>query len=383
MTFWDKLKGELVDIVEWLDPSSDTMVHRFERYDNEIKYNAKLIVREGQAAVFVNEGRIADVFTPGTYTLETRNLPILATLLGWKYGFHSPFKAEVYFASTRRFTDLKWGTQNPVMLRDPEFGPVRLRTFGTYVLRVTDAAVFIKEIVGTDGHFTTDEITDQLRNVIVSRFTDILGESKIPILDLAANYDEFGRFITERIQGEFATYGLELTKLLVENISLPPAVEEALDKRSSMGVIGDLSKYAQFQTAEAMRDAAKNPGGMAAGGMGMGMGFAMANQMGQAMAMPPVPAPPAPAPPVPAALVPAKPPGPPPIPSAVSFHVAIGGQPAGPFDLDELRRRIASGEIARDSLIWNPGMTEWSPAGDAPELRDAFAQTPPPLPPPT
>ncbi|MBT8484529.1 MAG: SPFH domain-containing protein, partial [Phycisphaerae bacterium] len=264
MGIWDRLKTELIDIIEWLDPSNDTMVHRFERYENEIKYGAKLIVREGQAAVFVNEGQIADVFGPGTHTLETKNLPILATLKGWKYGFHSPFKAEVYFCSTRRFTDLKWGTQNPVMLRDSEFGPVRLRAFGTYVIKTSDPGTFIREIVGTDGHFTTDEITEQLRNMIVSRFTDILGESNIPILDLAGNYDELGDFITNRIQPEFGTYGLELTKFLVENISLPPAVEEALDKRSSMGVIGDLKKYTQFQTAEAIRDAAQNPGGMAA-----------------------------------------------------------------------------------------------------------------------
>jgi membrane protease subunit (stomatin/prohibitin family) len=154
MGLWDKLRGELIDIIEWLDPSNDTMVYRFERRGNEIKYGAKLTVREGQAAVFVNEGQIADVFPPGMYTLETSNLPIVSTLQGWKYGFESPFKAEVYFCSTRRFTDLKWGTKNPVMLRDPEFGPIRLRAFGAYAMRVSDPGTFIKEIVGTDGHFT-------------------------------------------------------------------------------------------------------------------------------------------------------------------------------------------------------------------------------------
>ncbi len=380
MSIWDKLKAELIDIIEWLDPSNDTMMYRFERYDNEIKYGARLIVREGQSAVFVNEGQIADVFAPGTYTLETQNLPILATLKGWKYGFHSPFKAEVYFASTRRFTDLKWGTQNPVMLRDKEFGPIRLRAFGTYVMRVEDAGTFVREIVGTDAHFTTDEVTEQLRNMIVSRFTDILGESGIPILDLAGNYDELGVFVTNRIQPEFKTYGLELTKLLVENISLPPAVEEALDKRSSMGVIGDLGKYTQFQTAEAMRDAAKNPGGMAAGGMGMGMGFAMGNQMANAMGAgtqsSPATAPEAGASSASAAT-------PPPIPGAVRFHVAIDGSPAGPFDVAAIARKIAAGEISRDTLVWKPGMAEWAKASTASELETVFASAPPPLPPTT
>src|SRR5262245_32500221 len=177
MDIWKKLKGELIDIVEWLDQTNDTLLYRFPRMDNEIKYGAKLVVREGQVAVFVNEGQIADVFKPGTYTLETQNMPILATLKGWKYGFHSPFKAEVYFASTRRFTDLKWGTKNPVMLRDAEFGPVRLRSFGTYVIQMNDAAVFVRQVAGTEGVFKTDEITEQLRNIIVARFADILGES--------------------------------------------------------------------------------------------------------------------------------------------------------------------------------------------------------------
>ncbi|MHC4949267.1 MAG: SPFH domain-containing protein [Planctomycetota bacterium] len=362
MSIWDKLKGELVDIIEWLDPSRDTVVFRFERYGNEIKYGAKLVVREGQAAVFVNEGRIADVFEPGTYRLETRNLPILATLLGWKHGFESPFKSEVYFVSTRRFTDLKWGTMNPIMLRDAEFGPVRLRAFGTYVVRVSDPGKFIQEIVGTDGHFTTDEITEQLRNMIVARFADILGESRIPVLDLAANYDELGQFITDRISGGFGNYGLEITKMLVENISLPPAVEEALDKRSSMGVIGDLSRYTQYQTAEAMREAAANPSGTAGAGMGMGMGFAMANQMAQAMVQPPTGTPP-------------------PLPQATSFFVGIDGQQAGPFDLATIRQMVQAGRITRESLVWKQGMASWTPAGGVPELAEAFTVAPPPLPP--
>src|SRR5262245_18098751 len=295
MGLWEKIKGEFVDIIEWLDSTQDTLVYRFERYANEIKFGAKLVVREGQCAVFVNQGQIADVFLPGTYTLETQNLPILSTLQGWKYGFSSPFKAEVYFVSTRIFTDLKWGTRNPIMMRDTEFGPLRLRAFGTYAVRVGDAGIFIRQIVGTDGRFTADQITEQLRNFIVSRFSDLLGEKKIPALDLAGNYDELGQFVTERLKPEFTAYGLELHNLLIENISLPPEVEQGLDKRTSMGVVGNRDAYTRFQTANAIPDAAKNSDGLAAAGVGMGMGLSMAGQTAQSLPQagglpPPLPA---------------------------------------------------------------------------------------------
>ncbi|MCC6699205.1 MAG: SPFH domain-containing protein [Candidatus Hydrogenedentes bacterium] len=360
MGLFDKLRGELIDIIEWIDPTNDTMVHRFERYNNEIKYGAKLIVRESQVAVFIDRGKLADVFEPGTYTLETGNLPILSTLLGWVHGFNSPFKAEVYFVSTRQFTDLKWGTKNPIMLRDPEFGPVRLRAYGTYAVRVLFAPTFIKEIVGTDGAFTTDQITDQLRNLIVARFADILGESKIPILDLAGNYDELGKFISDRIFDDFDSYGLQVTKLLVENISLPPEVEAALDKRTSMGVIGNLHAYTQFQAANAMEKAAENPGGAAGGGLGLGMGFAMAGQMGQAAAG--------------AAQVP------PPVPQG-NYFVAVDGQQTGPYDGPTLKQQIQSGRLTRDSLVWAEGMAQWTVAAEVPDVAKLFGATPPPIPP--
>ena len=370
MGLFDKLKGELIDIIEWLDDSNDTMVYRFERYGNEIKNGAKLTVRESQVAVFINEGKLADVFQPGMYELTTENLPILSTLKGWAHGFNSPYKAEVYFVNTKRFTDLKWGTQNPIMLRDAEFGPIRLRAFGSYSIRVTDAGKFLKEIVGTDGDFTKDEVVEQLRNVVVSRFTDALGESKIPALDLAANYDELGKFMEEKIGGEFGEYGLQLVKLLVENISLPPAVEEALDKRSSMGILGNLNQYSQFQAANAMEAAANNPNGTASGGIGMGMGFAMANQMGNAMSnnqQQQNQAPPAG--------------GPPPIPQAVSFYIAVNGQQTGPFDMNTLKQKAVSGELTRESMVWKNGMAAWSAAGSVAELSSVFGQVPPPLPP--
>jgi len=360
MGLFDKIRGEFIDIIEWTDDSRDTMVYRFERYDNEIKIGAKLIVRESQCAVFINKGQLADVFAPGDYTLSTDNLPILSTLQGWKYGFHSPFKAEVYFVNTRQFTDLKWGTKNPIILRDPEFGAVRLRAFGTYAIKVTEPVKFIEQIVGTDGHFTTDEITSQLRNLIVSRFADLIAEAKIPVLDLAANYNELGEFISEKISHDFDEYGITVSKMLVENISLPPAVEKALDKRAEMGAVGNLQQYMQYQTANAMEKAAENDSGLAGGGMGMGMGFAMANQMGQASAS-------------------AQSQTPPPLPGQTLYHVALDGKPAGPYSLTQIQSLISEGKINGETLVWCSGMANWQNASSVAELK-ALMQTPPPLP---
>jgi len=365
-----KLFGEFVDVIEWTDSSTDTLVWRFERYNNEIKFGAKLTVREGQNAVFVNEGEVADVFAPGMYELRTANLPILSTLQGWSHGFQSPFKAEVYFFNMRRFTNLKWGTRNPAMLRDPEFGPVRLRAFGTYEIRIQDPTLLLTELVGTDGHFTTDKITDQLRNLIVARFATILGSSGIPVLDLAANYDQLGQFVHGRLAPEFANYGLELTTFLVENVSLPPAVEEAMDRRTSMGVIGDLSKYTQFQAAEAMRAAASNPAdGGASAGIGMGMGMAMAKHFADSMSGGGQAASPA-----------AVPPAPPPLPQAKSFFVARGGQPEGPYEVAALRQQRSEGRLGADDLVWAEGMAGWEKAAAVAELKAIFPPAPPPIP---
>lgn len=364
---WSKLMGEFVDVIEWLDDSPDTMVWRFERHGNEIKYGAKLTVREGQTAVFVNEGEIADVFTPGMYELYTRNLPILSTLQAWPHGFESPFKAEVYFCSTRIFTNLKWGTRNPVILRDPEFGPVRLRAFGTYAIRIKDPAVFLREVVGTDGHFTVDEISDQLRNLIVTRFGTVVAGSGIPILDLAANTEQLGSFVAGRIAPEFANLGLELTTLLVENVSLPPEVEQALDRRTSMGIVGDLSRYTQFQAAEAMRAAAQNPGAA-----GAGIGVIVGQALGAQAAGPwGTRAPEA---------VAAPPPPPPPPPPVRLWHIAEAGQAQGPFPIEELARRAAAGTLGRDTLVWSPGMAGWTAAGQVEEVARLLATAPPPLP---
>jgi len=367
MTFLEKAAAEFIDIIEWTDDSSDTMLWRFPRYENEIKYGAQLIARQSQAAVFVNMGEIADVFTAGMHQLTTGNLPLLSTLMGWKYGFHSPFKAEVYFVNTRNFTNLKWGTSNPVMLRDPEFGPVRMRAFGTYVVRVSDPAKFIKEIVGTGGHFTLDGVSDQLKNLIVTRFSDMLGESKIPVLELAANYNELSAYLTGKIAPEFQEYGLEVTKLLVENISLPLEVEEALDKKSSMGIIGNLDNFLKFQSANAMEAAAKNPGGDASAGVGMGMGFAMANQMGKMMTGSQEPLESAP----------------PPLPGEetnVRYYVGENGKKAGPFAKDTIVGYMKKGAITKETLMWKEGMDEWKTAGSFTEFAALFKTTPPPLP---
>ncbi len=275
--------SQFIEVIEWLDDSSNTLVYRFPVKDQEIKNGAQLIVRESQAAIFVTEGQIADLFPPGRYTIDGGNTPILSKLGAWKYGFNSPFKAEVYFVSTKQFTDLKWGTPNPVMMRDTDFGMVRLRAFGIYSLRVSDPKAFIKDIAGTNAHFVTEDIAGQLKRTLVGGFSDALGESKIAALDLASNYDELGKFTREKLNEEFKSFGLELTKFVIENISLPPEVEAAMDKRTSMGVIGDVGRYAQFQAADAMRDAAQNPGGGAGTGAGLGAGFAIGNAMAGAM----------------------------------------------------------------------------------------------------
>jgi membrane protease subunit (stomatin/prohibitin family) len=370
MGFFDKLKGELIDVIEWTDATRDTLVFRFPRHNNEIKNGAQLTVREGQAAVFVDEGQLADVFAPGMYELETENLPILSTLKGWKHGFQSPFKAEVYFVNTRQFTDQKWGTKNPVTMRDPEFGPVRVRAFGTYAMRVSDPGTFLKEIVGTDGHFTTQDVTDQVRNILVARFSDAMASSGIPVLDMAANYDELGGKLSDRVSSDMAQYGIELRTLLVENISLPQSVEEALDKRTSMGVIGNLDAYTKFQTAEAIGDAAQNPGtgGMMAGGMGAGLGFAMAKQVGDAINQPS------------GGQQGQSGAAPPPLPRGRPFFAAIGGQQAGPFDDAALAEQIGAGRITRETLVWSEGMADWTAAGEVEAVAKLFGAAPPPLP---
>lgn len=373
MSIFDILGGEFIEVIEWTDDSRDTMVWRFETVGRAIKYGAKLTVREGQAAVFVHEGQLADVFGPGLYLLETNNLPVLTRLQHWDHGFRSPFKSEVYFVSTTRFNDLKWGTKNPVIARDPELGPVRLRAFGTYSMRVADPARFMSEIVGTDGEFTRDEIAFQIRNVIVQEFSRAIAASNIPVLDMAANTGELGKLIAKAIAPTIAAYGLSIPEFHIENISLPQEVEKMLDKRTSMGIIGDLDRFGQYAAAEAALNASANPGAAGAG-MGAAMGAALGMGMG-AQAGPwgargaPQPAPTAATPP--------------PLPGrAVEtvWHVALDGQAQGPYGRGHLGRMVSEGSFTRETLVWTPGQDGWLPAEEVPELAQLFTTLPPPLP---
>lgn len=361
-----KLSHEFIDIVEWLDQSNDTIVHRFERYQNEIKNGAKLVVREGQQAVFVNEGQLADVFTPGTYELTTKNLPILATLKGWKYGFNSPFKAEVYFVNTRLFTDEKWGTKNPVMLSDSRFGLTEIRAFGTYSFRISDPGTFVVNIVGTDGNFTNYEVNEHLKSLIVTRFTDTVGEANLPLELYAANTTELSETCREVMSPEFGRVGIELEKFYIENVSMPEELKKEIFEYSRLDKL-DMSKLAQFKAAKAMEAAASNEGGTAGAGMGMGMGFVLAQQMGSMMAQPQAAAQAAPAPP--------------PVPVAVSYFYAVGGQQQGPVPFDRLKELFAARSINRDTLIWKQGLDGWTPLSEVAELKSFLGgNTPPPLP---
>ena len=336
-----QIGSQWIEIIQWLDETNDTLVYRFPVYNQEIKMGAQLTVRENQVALFVNEGRAADLFGPGRYELSTQNIPILTTLRGWKYGFQSPFKAEVYFFNTRLFTDLKWGTSNPVMMRDAEFGMIRLRAFGTWAMKVGDAKVFFETIVGTQGLTTTDEITGQLRSIVLSKLSDAIAEAKIPALDLAAKYDELSAVGKQVIGAEFSTFGLELSRFFVENISLPEEVEAAIDQRTKLGVLGDrMAQYTQMQAAEAIKVAAANPGGLAGAGVGLGAGVGMGQMMGQAMqsgmAAPACAAAPAP-PPLPGSAPP---------PPAGGLRSALDAGDRGQ-DLRPLHRRGAAGDGRR------------------------------------
>jgi membrane protease subunit (stomatin/prohibitin family) len=374
MGFFDNLKKEAasqwIEIIQWLDDTPDTMVWRFPVYNQEIKMGAQLIVRENQNALFVNEGQAADLFTPGHYTLSTQNIPILTTLRGWKYGFQSPFKAEVYFFNTRLFTDLKWGTANPVMMRDPEFGAIRLRAFGTYAIRIADPKEFFKQIVGTRGLTSTNDILGQLRSIVSSKLSDALAEAKIPALDLAAKYDELAAVALQKLAPEFQSFGVELSRFYIENLSLPEEVEAAIDQRSKLGILGDrLGQYTQMRAADAIGVAAANPGGLAGAGAGLGAGVAIGNAMGQAFGAAGSAAAPPP-PPSPAA------------PSSPRWSLAIDGKTYGPYTDDALRAMVQNGQVASSTQAWRPGAAGWAPLTDFPELGLGGASMAPPPPPP-
>ena len=282
MGLMDYLKTQFLEIIQWQDDSRDTISFRYPDEDKEIKRGAQLIVRESQAAQFIYLGEFGDTFGPGKHTLSTDNIPILSTLKGWKYGLESPFKADVYFVNTRLFTGNKWGTANPIMLRDADFGIVRARAYGTFDFHVSDVKVFLKEVAGTDDHFRLDEFADTMRSRIVSVFTDALASAKVPVLDVAARYTELGEALLPAINPAVtAKYGIEISSFIVENVSLPPEVEQAIDKRSSMAAVGNLNDYVKFQMAEAMGKG--EGGGMANTAAQLGAGLAMGQQMMSAM----------------------------------------------------------------------------------------------------
>ncbi|MFD2100332.1 SPFH domain-containing protein [Flagellimonas iocasae] len=368
----EKLSNEFIDIVEWLDYTDDTIAHRFERYQNEIKNGAKLIVREGQTAVFINEGQLADVFEPGTYDLTTQNLPILSTLKGWKYGFNSPFKAEVYFVNTHLFTDEKWGTKSPITLSDDRFGLVEIRAFGTYAFKISDAGKFIIDIVGTDSNFTNFEINEHLKSLIATRFTNTVGQANLPIELYAANTTELSDTCREVMAPEFQSVGISLEKFYIENVSMPEDLKKEIFEYSRIDKL-DLDKLTKFKTAKAIEAAAQNEGGTAGAGMGMGMGFVLAQQMGGMMNPQtgggPVQGQPA------AAQTP------PPMPTPTQYFYAVNGTQHGPVSFEQLQALFAGRTINRDSLVWKQGMAAWTPLKEVEELKSFLGgNTPPPLP---
>jgi len=286
------IKSQLIDIIEWTDNSNYTLVYKFPDEDHEVKNGAKLVCRENQAAILINEGQLADIFGPGTHTLSTQNVPVLSRLKGWKYGFSSPFKVDVYFVNLKQYIDQKWGTANPVLIRDPEFavagrpGRVRIRAFGSYNFRIADPGVFFKELVGTQGMYTTDEIEGYLKRMLVSKFTQAAGKSEISVADMAGHYSVLENVVKGDIAEEFKKLGLMLTSFVIENISLPPEIEKALDAAAAQSARG-VDNTMAWEGMQAMRDAARQPGGgggVMQAGMGMGMGMGMGNMMGNVMA---------------------------------------------------------------------------------------------------
>lgn len=361
MGLFDRLKQEFIDIIEWTDNSNNTIVWKFPRFNNEIKMNAKLTVRESQQAVFLNEGTIADVFNPGLHTLQTQNMPILATLKGWKYGFESPFKADVFFVNTKQFIDQKWGTKNAIVLNDERFGMIELRSFGTFAFKVTDAGKFIKEIAGTNETYETENIIGQLKSIIVTKFSSAIGDGSIPIDKFAANLDELSAVCQAKLNDEFTVYGLEITKFLIENVSMPEDLKKEIFEYSRLNKL-DMQKLSQFKAAQSIEIAAANEGGLAGIGAGIGVGNAMANVFAQGSQTGTTPTS-----------------SPPPLPALAQYFVAVQGQQTGPYTIEQLQPLVQNGSLISTTQVWKNGMANWAPANSVVELANLFVNTPPPL----
>jgi membrane protease subunit (stomatin/prohibitin family) len=361
----DKSAGEFIENVEWIEsPESDVLAWRFPCYQNEIKMGAKLVVGEGQNAVLVNEGRLADVYKPGTHMLGTHSMPILTKLMGWKYAFNSPFKTDVYFISMRQCGHRRWVTHDPIAMCVPRAGVVRIRAWGTYALKVTDPKLFLQQLVFTDPAFETlhspqrhlSEISPQLLDTIVSRVAEALRTAKIPLLDLARNCDKISDLVMKTIGSDLATLGLALTAFNIETIFLPLGVAQALDTGIKRSVHDDRNRNNQHQgDIIAIDETAKSPGGTAYTGISVAAGIA-GQQMRTHM----------------------NPPGGPPVSAA--FFVAVNGAPTGPYNLNALVRKTRDSSLTRETLVWREGMAEWTRADAVPELQSLFAPIPPPLP---
>jgi len=374
MGLWQTLsthaKAQFLDVIQWLDDSQNTLVYRFPVFNQAIQDGGKLVVREGQAAVFVSEGKLSDVFGPGTYEISSRTKAIWGFFESIKYGLNMPYKGDIYFVSTRQYTDQKWGTAKPIMMRDKDLGVVRIRAFGIYAYRVTDPAIFLREVVGTAGLFTTDEINGQLKRKLVSALADTVGESKIPVLDLVAQYMDLGDALRQRLTGWFQeNYGITLTDFVVENISVPPEVEKMMDKRSSMALAGDMNTYTQFQAANALEAAATRPGGGGAfmeAGLGLAMGGVMGNQLGRSAAGPSTVG----------AQVGVGAPPPPPLETRYHYHGPSG---QGEYGAREIAALVAKDRGAAHN-VWATGWPGWRAWKDVPEIVGQLPPAPPPVP---
>ncbi|HTQ21808.1 SPFH domain-containing protein [Mycobacterium sp.] len=377
----DMIRGEFVDIIEWLDDTNTTLAWRFPRYQNEIKNGAQLVVREGQRAMFVYRGQLADQFNPGHYTLTSENMPILGTLQGWKYGFNSPFRSEVYYVNTRPYPDLRWGTPQPVTVRDPDFRMVQVRANGTTVVRVTDPTVFLRQVLGTQSVVDMEQITEMIRRNIALAFNDMVMGTGLGAIDLQGRQvelsDKLREFVAQRVQA----FGLGIDAVTM-TISLPEEIQQAMTRGVARGVeesgflnnVGDLNRFEQARRADAMLAAAQNEGGGAAGsaiqaGLGVALGAQMAGAAQGGYAQPQQFA----------AAPPQAQAAPPPLPTQQQFHFDQGGQPAGPYPVNALRQFVSNGQLTRDTVVWTEGMPGWAPASTVPALQTLFS-TPPPLP---
>ena len=364
MGIFDKLRGEFIDIIEWVDATHDTIIYKFPRYNNEIKMNAKLVVRESQEALFLNEGQLADIYKPGTHTLTTQNMPILSTLRGWKYGFESPFKVDVYYVSTKQFIGQKWGTLNPITLNDDRFGMIELRAFGVFGFQVIDGGKFFKEVAGTNPNFTTEGVFGQLRSIVVTRFTDMLAESGITIDRIASNLDEISKLGLERINPDLEGYGIKLTNFLVENVSMPDELKKEIFEYSRLNKV-DMQKLAQMKAAKSIEIAAGNEGGAAGIGAGIASGMAIGNVMSNSVntqqnngggnTMPP---------------------------PVAQYYYAVNGERKGPFGAEQLPALVENGEVKQDTMVWKTGMADWAKASTVADFANVFTSVPPPPPPP-